>query len=996
MALSMDAVVDRFRRMYPDVDQVKAQFNKYDADGDGNITEEELVNGMTEFKDFTRDQAKFAFELADANGNGKIDISEFVGLMFPSAKEAIANLRKAFKGPDDVAKKFKIWDSDGDGKISFEELKASAAKDSSKFLTEEDINAIFIVGDINMDGEIDENEFSQLMIPSISDIVAKFRYAHRTVEDVRKAFKTYDRDGDGAIDRGELHKALTNYKFNFSDQEVDIIFAAGDIDGDGCVDFEEFMYLMCPSSEQIVKKFRDSYKTINEVKGAFRRFDKNRDGGLSISELKRMMMSTGYSFTDMEVDAIMNLGDKDGDGEIDLDEFIILMTPSSSETLSKIRKGITSIAEVKGLFKDIDVDGDGLLSKEEMLNSPGCKFDKEQVEAIYELGDSNGDEVLDMGEFIAIMYPAAGEALAKLSKNYPNIEEVEKLFKRLDLDNDGSITKAELTDGSIKFSTQEIDAIFALGDINDDGELDLEEFIGVMYPSAATVAGRLRGQYTDINSVKKAFNKIDLNGDGKVSKEEVASSNVFNQQEIDALFLLGDANNDGEIDLEEFIGVLYPVVAVALAKLTKDVHNVDDARFLFKTLDFDGDGLLSQEELRKSQACKLSGKEIEALFAVGDINGDGEVDINEFLNVMCPGATTVIARLNSQFKSAEDIEELFKKMDLDGDGKITREEMMEYSALNEQEVNAVFDLGDNDRDGAIDLNEFVGVMQTSAPVPYSEHGKTVEIGNTEVYVVGSGAKCVIWCHDMKGFNSGDRTRQLIDKLSELTGWVIVLPNFLGDKKIEDSADEYSWLSSITDWNTIRDFWVEKLLPYLSGQGIKAMGVIGTGWGSYVATRLSSYGEILACVNIQPLISSAVEAAKEDLYEVYEDVSCPTLMMACRNNCPNEKPGGLANNIFNSCSFGKKCEFVELQDMMHGFLLEGERSIEAIAVQSRLSMKKAGEFLEKFLHYDGEPAPESVADGQSGGKTTDDIEILSAKFGLYTTNDKLVVSLLKVN
>merc|ERR1719348_566823 len=136
----------------------------------------------------------------------------------------------------------------------------------------------------------------------------------------------------------------------------------------------------------------------------------------------------------------MNLGDKDGDGEIDLEEFMLLMTPSASETLAKIRKNITSIADVKGLFKDIDVDGDGLLSKEEMLSSPGCKFDKEQVEAIYELGDSNGDEVLDMGEFIAIMYPAAGEALAKLSKNYPNIDEVEKLFKRLDLDNDVSIS----------------------------------------------------------------------------------------------------------------------------------------------------------------------------------------------------------------------------------------------------------------------------------------------------------------------------------------------------------------------------------------------------------------------------------------------------------------------------------------------------------------------------------------------------------------------------
>merc|ERR1711915_432805 len=304
------------------------------------------------------------------------------------------------------------------------------------------------------------------------------------------------------------------------------------------------------------------------------------------------------------------------------------------------------------------------------------------------------------GEFIAIMYPAAGEALAKLSKNYTNIDEVKELFKKLDVDNDGSISKEELTEGSIRFTPQEVEAILALGDVNDDGAIDLEEFIGVMYPSAATVAGRLRGQYTDINDVKKAFAKIDLNGDGKVSKEEVAGTDLFNSQEIDALFTLGDANNDGEIDLEEFVGVLYPVVAGALAKMTKDIRNVDDARYLFKSLDFDGDGLLSQEELRKS-GCKFSAKEIEALFAIGDVNGDGEIDIQE----------------------------LITKMDLYGDGKITREEMMEYSSLNEQEVNAVFDLGDADRDNAIDLNEFVAVMQTSAPVPYTQSGTTITLGS---------------------------------------------------------------------------------------------------------------------------------------------------------------------------------------------------------------------------------------------------------------------------
>jgi len=958
----MDHVVERFRRMFPDVVDVEAQFKRYDADGDGNITPEELVNGMTEFKEFTREEANFAFELADTNNDKQIDISEFVALMFPAAKESICNLRKIFRGPKDVEMRFKKWDENGDGKLSFEELKEAAAKDASKFLNEEDVNAIFIVGDKNMDGEIDMDEFKDLMTPSVSDIVAKFRYAHRSVDDVRKAFKTYDKDGDGAIDKGELIMAMTNYKFGFSEQEAEIIFKEGDIDGDGTVNFEEFMYLMCPTTEQVVRKFRQNYNTIVEVKNAFRKFDKNRSGSLNESELKRMMLSTGFSFTDVEVQSIMNLGDKDGDGEIDLEEFLALMTPSASETLQQIRKMVTCIADVKGLFKEIDIDGDGLLSKEEMLNSPGCKFDMEQVNAIYELGDSNGDEVLDMGEFIAILYPTAGEALTKLSKNYKTIDEVKHLFKQLDFDNDGAITRDELSEGVIRFSPQEVEAIMALGDVNDDGSLDMEEFIGVMYPSAATIASRMRAQYTDINSIKKAFSRIDANGDGMVSKDEVAASGSFNDQEIDALFVLGDSNNDGEIDLEEFLGVLYPIVANALVKLTKNVDNVDDARFLFKQMDHDGDGVLSQEELRKSGS-RFTNKEIEALFAVGDVNGDGELDINEFINVICPGATTIITRISSQWRTLEELELAFQSIDLDGDGKITKEEMTQYGNLNTQEVNAVFELGDIDRDGAIDIHEFCGVMTSCSPVPYTESGATVQVGDRQVYITGSGPKCVVWCHDVKGFNAADRTRQLVDKLAETTGWAVILPDFIGE--VKDAKDDADFFTKICDWSKLHDYWVEKLWPYMRDElKVQALGAVGTGWGSWVATRLSSYEEVQACVNIQPLISVAVEAAKEDLYEVFEEVRCPTLMASCRNNCPNEKPGGLAHNIFNSCPFGKKCEFIELSNMVHGFLLEGDRSVEAVAVAARVIMKQTTDFLGKFMHYSGEPAEVSISEEET--------------------------------
>ena len=66
----------------------------------------------------------------------------------------------------------------------------------------------------------------------------------------------------------------------------------------------------------------------------------------------------------------------------------------------------------------------------------------------------------------------------------------------------------------------------------------------------------------------------------------------------------------------------------------------------------------------------------------------------------------------------DELELAFHEMDLDGDGKITKEEMMKYGSLNEQEVNAVFELGDVDRDGAIDIQEFTGVMTSCSPVPY--------------------------------------------------------------------------------------------------------------------------------------------------------------------------------------------------------------------------------------------------------------------------------------
>merc|ERR1719400_2981280 len=504
-----------------------------------------------------------AFDIADINGDGEIDIGEFVQLMFPNAAEIVSQMKRNFNSLEDVEKTFKSWDLNADGAISFTELQSAVNKTGQR-LSEEEMNAIFVIGDVDQNGEIDLAEFKRMMLPTSFDVVSKFRSVHKTTRDVQNAFKKFDINNDGSIDSSELTQALTSGGLNFTQQEIAALFKAADVNNDGTVDYEEFITLMCPSAASIVHKFRSQYASVDDVRAAFKRFDANGDGALSKSELAAALKSSGHSHSEVEVDAIFSLGDTDGDGEVSLQEFVDLMSPSSSEVLAKLRRNFQSIADVRATFKKIDSNNDGLLSKQEMLNSPGCKFDSEEVDAIFKLGDINGDGELDMGEFIALMYPPATEVISKLSSSFRNIEDVKAAFKLLDVDGDGSITRQEMTSSGHKFSPEQVDAIFALGDVNDDGALDLDEFIGVMCPSAESVISRICQKYNNINEVKKAFVKIDVDKDGKISRSEMAGCGKFNNSEVDAIFILGDVIGDGEIDLEEFIGLMCPSATAAL------------------------------------------------------------------------------------------------------------------------------------------------------------------------------------------------------------------------------------------------------------------------------------------------------------------------------------------------------------------------------------------------------------------------------------------------
>ena len=61
---------------------------------------------------------------------------------------------------------------------------------------------------------------------------------------MRKLFHMFDRDGSGFIDAKELRKIMRRLGTKISSEEVERMVRKADADGDGKVNFEEFVKMM--------------------------------------------------------------------------------------------------------------------------------------------------------------------------------------------------------------------------------------------------------------------------------------------------------------------------------------------------------------------------------------------------------------------------------------------------------------------------------------------------------------------------------------------------------------------------------------------------------------------------------------------------------------------------------------------------------------------------------------------------------------------------------
>ncbi|XP_067942712.1 uncharacterized protein [Watersipora subatra] len=141
---------------------------------------------------------------------------------------------------------------------------------------------------------------------------------NRLKKEIRESFPILDTDSDGLVSRRQVEDLVYRIDPDMTHEEMQDLLDTADLDADGMYDMDEYLFLM-------YLKWNDQ-ESVDDIKEAFRVFDKDNSGALSRSEFAFILKKLGEPLIDKEVDHILNHFDRDGSGEIDFDEFAYVMT----------------------------------------------------------------------------------------------------------------------------------------------------------------------------------------------------------------------------------------------------------------------------------------------------------------------------------------------------------------------------------------------------------------------------------------------------------------------------------------------------------------------------------------------------------------------------------------------------------------------------------------------------------------------------------------------
>lgn len=135
------------------------------------------------------------------------------------------------------------------------------------------------------------------------------------IAEFTEAFRTFDKDDDSVITMKELSTTMRAMGQNPTDAELQDMLREADIDKDGNITYDEYLGMM-------ERKMNSNPNNDEELKEAFRTFDKDGNGFITAHEMRHVFTNLGEHYSDQEINQMIKEADENSDGMVNYEEFI--------------------------------------------------------------------------------------------------------------------------------------------------------------------------------------------------------------------------------------------------------------------------------------------------------------------------------------------------------------------------------------------------------------------------------------------------------------------------------------------------------------------------------------------------------------------------------------------------------------------------------------------------------------------------------------------------
>lgn len=139
---------------------------------------------------------------------------------------------------------------------------------------------------------------------------------------MRKAFQMFDTTKSGLIETVKISTILNTLGQQFDEGELQDLIDEEDPDNTGKVNFDGFANI----AANFLIEEEDAEAMQQELKEAFRLYDREGNGYITTSTLKEILAALDDKLSSEDLDGIIQEIDTDGSGTVDFDEFMEMMT----------------------------------------------------------------------------------------------------------------------------------------------------------------------------------------------------------------------------------------------------------------------------------------------------------------------------------------------------------------------------------------------------------------------------------------------------------------------------------------------------------------------------------------------------------------------------------------------------------------------------------------------------------------------------------------------